>query len=347
MGLDLGTTSVRGVELSVGRGGVRLDRVGQVALPPGAVRAGEVVDVAAVADALKQLWSATRFSTKRVALGVANARVVVRQVDLPWMPVAELKKSLAYSVAEYVPMPVDQALLDVHPLEELAHDGQRLLRVLLVAASKDMVQSAVAAAQAAGLDPVSVDLTPFALLRSLGTPDVLGVATEAEALVDVGATVSNIVVHCGGVPRFVRILLQGGAEITEALSERLGVPVDAAEALKQSQTLADDPALVAADPASRVLEASAAALVEEIRSSIDYYVSQPTSVAVSRVVLSGGGGRLDGLSRRLGAVLGLPVEHGSPLPSLQVGKVGLTPEQLEYVAPLTAVPVGLALGAAA
>ncbi len=349
VGLDIGTSSVRAAELTFGRGGTTLTRFGQVALPEGAVRAGEVVDAEAVTAAVKQLWSQARFTTKKVVIGVANQKVVVRQVDLPWMPLAELKATLPMHVQDFVPMPVEQALLDLHPLEELTNEnGARMHRVLLVAAAREMVDATLAAVTGAGLKPVMVDLTSFAVLRSLVKPDVLGLGEpEAEALVDVGARVTNIVVHQAGVPRLVRILLLGGAYLTEAVAERLGVPLDQAEAVKQSTGLAAlaggalDPT-----PEGRVLETAGESFVEQVRGSLDYYLAQPGSVRISRLLLSGGGGQLPGLAERIAAATRLPVAHATPMADLAIGKTGLTEEQLNYVAPLATVPVGLALGLA-
>ncbi len=231
IGLDIGTSGVRAAELSFGKGGVTLERFGQIAVPEGAVRDGEVMDTAAVASAIKQLWSHTRFSHKNVVMGVANQRVIVRQVDLPWMPAAELKESLAFQVQDFLPMPVDQTLLDFHPLEEVTGTGgARLQRGLLVAAARDMVLSNVRAVEQAGLKPVMVDLTSFAVLRSVSNIGV--VDSEIEALVDIGARVTNIVVHSGGVPHFVRILLMGGQDVTDAIASNLGVNHEQAEALK-------------------------------------------------------------------------------------------------------------------
>ncbi|MEP6696019.1 MAG: type IV pilus assembly protein PilM [Pseudonocardiales bacterium] len=200
VGLDIGTSGVRAAELSTGKRPVTLDRYGQVRLPVGAVHDGEVVDVAAVAEAIRALWSASRFRTKRVVVGVSNQKVVVRQVDLPWLPADEFRKSLSLQVQDFIPMPVDEAILDYHPLEEFTNEaGGRMLRVLLVAASRDMVNNTVAAVQKAGLEPVMIDLTPFALLRGLAQMDEMGLSSaQAEALVDVGASITNIVVHQGG-----------------------------------------------------------------------------------------------------------------------------------------------------
>jgi type IV pilus assembly protein PilM len=142
-----------------------IERFGQVALPPGVVRDGEVVDADTVAKAIRQLWSSAKFSTKKVVIGVANQRVIVRQVDLPWLAPAEMRKSLPFQVQDFIPIPVEQAILDFHPLEEFTNEsGGRMLRMLLVAADRDMINSSLVAVQMAGLTPAMVDLTPFAVL---------------------------------------------------------------------------------------------------------------------------------------------------------------------------------------
>jgi type IV pilus assembly protein PilM len=222
-----------------------------------------------------------------------------------------------------------------------------MLRVLLVAAARDMVAGAMAAVERAGLTAVMVDLTPFAVLRSLGSADHLGLDGEAEALVEIGASVTNIVIHQGGVPRFVRILLMGGNQITDAVAERLGVPADQAEATKWQLGMTVDPmAADGAHPASRVIDQYAGQLVEEIRGSLDYYLAQPQAVRLRRVVVSGGGAQLGGLVHRLGQATRLPVEPGHPMAPLKLGNLGLSPDQLRYVEPLVTVPVGLAMGVA-
>ena len=347
VGLDIGTSGVRAAELTMGKGAATLERFGQVALPPGAVRNGEVIDSEAVAAALRQLWAQVKFSSKKVVVGVANQKVVVRQVDLPWLPTAELRASLPFQVQDVIPMPVDDVILDFHPLEEFVNEaGGRMVRVLLVAAARDMVDSALLAVTKAGLQPTVMDLNSFAVLRSLVSRETGLGSRQAEAVVDIGASVTNIIVHEGGVPRFVRILLMGGADITDAVAERLGVPLDQAEAVKQSTGIEAFSGGTEAHPASRAIEATGSALVDEVRSSLDYYLAQPGAVRIHRVVLSGGGSRLTGLATRLSAATRLPVEAARPISLLRLGKTGLTQEQLAYVEPMITVPVGLAMGIA-
>ncbi len=348
VGLDIGTSSVRGAELRLGgKSGLSLERFGQVPLPVGAVCDGEVVNVDVVAEALRKLWSTTSFRGKKVIVGVANRRVVVRQVELPWLPMEELRNSLPFTVQDHVPMPVDQAILDFHPLgETAAASGERMLRVLLVAASREMVDGTLRAVTAAGLQPVMVDLTSFAVLRSQARAQSGLAATCAEALVDVGASVTNVVVHQGGVPHFVRILLLGGDDITGALVERLAMSVPEAEELKQRSGLAVSGNASGQFPADRAIETTGGAFIDEIRGSLDYYSAQDGAVRIDRVVLSGGGSRLTGLAERLAAATRLPVDAARPLHGLALGKTGLSPEQIAYAEPCLTVPVGLALGLA-
>jgi type IV pilus assembly protein PilM len=348
IGLDIGTSGVRAAELTFGKSGITLEKFGQVALPEGAVRDGEVVQPGAVTEAIKQLWEHTKFSGRDFVVGVANQKVIVRQVDLPWQPLDELKESLPFAVQDTIPMAVDQALLDYYPLEELTtEDGTRTYRGLLVAAQRDMVEAQLQAVTDAGLRPVMVDLTAFAVLRSLADSDDLGMGSTMEALIDVGARVTNIVVHEGGVPRFVRILLMGGADVTDALAERTGSEQTEAEALKHEMGMSSDNA---ADPkaqaAGRVMEAAGQAFIDQVRGSLDYYTASPGARPIERIVVTGGGSRLAGLSERLFNSTRVEVERGTAFGELTIGKTGLSPEQMEFVEPLAAVPVGLALGAA-
>jgi type IV pilus assembly protein PilM len=342
IGLDIGTSVVRAVELSYGRSGITLERFGQVVLPDGAVRDGEVVEPEPVTSSLRQLWAATGFSHKRVVMGVANQRVIVRQLELPWMPREELRASLAFQVQDFLPMSVDQAVLDFFPVEETVDPvGGRVLRGLLVAAARETVLANVRCAERAGLTALSVDLTSFAVLRSMGKQT--GTDVETEALIDIGARVTNIVVHSSGMPRFVRILLMGGQDITDDVADRLGIGVAEAEALKQTAAQSGGSEDLAA--VTHALTQTAQDFVDEIRNSLDYYAASTPGVPLQRILLSGGGSRLDGLAERLSAATRLPVVAGDPLSTLKIGRTGLDDNQLAFVRPLAAVPVGLALGA--
>lgn len=345
IGLDIGTSSVRAAELALRASGPELIHFGQIALPEGALRDGEVVDGPAVTEAIRELWKAVKFSHKKVTVGVANPRVVVRQVEVPYLKPDELRKALPLLVGDQVPIDASQAVLDFAPLEEIrTSDGTRSLSGLLVAGVEEMIVRTVDAVLAAGLDPTVVDLNSFAVLRAVAASPGLGLTTHPEAVVEIGADLTNIVVHENGIPRFVRILLIGGRATTQSLMDELGLTRIEAEQAKREVSLVDESGTNAG--LARAMTRSANDLIEEIRGSLDYYSATSASGPVTRVVLSGGGARLRGLAERLSERLHVPVEVGSPLSGIAVGATGLSDAQLRFVDPIAAVPVGLALGSA-
>src|SRR5206468_1403708 len=140
----------------------------QLSLPAGAVSAGEIVDADRVVETLKDLWRRGGFKSKKVSIAVSNQNVVVRQVEVPSMEEADLQGALRYQVADYIPRPIDEAALDFIVLDEfVGEDGAPMMRLLAVAALQDMINKFVDVVNRAGLEPVSVDLSPFAAVRSL------------------------------------------------------------------------------------------------------------------------------------------------------------------------------------
>ena len=347
IGLDVGTHAVRAAELRRGRGGsVTLTKFGQVALPQGVVSGGEVIDPGRLADAIKRLWKEVRFTSRKVIVGLGNQRVIVRPAEIPAMGEADLRSAVELHAADLIPMPLDEVVLDHQVLERyIDENGDDTMRVLIVAAQKDMVRNLLTAVELAGLSPSLVDLIPLALLRSLadvtGFDDLKAGEETAEAIVSVGGGVTTLVVHERGVPKFVHLLMRGGGALTETVANELDVGFDAAEGLKRqvSAGLADG----AAGEAAGVLLDNVTQFVEEVRSSLDGHVNQPGTSPISRVVLTGGGARVPGLLEGLADQMDVPVQMGAPFARIELAKTGLTETQLREAEDLSAVAVGLAL----
>jgi type IV pilus assembly protein PilM len=345
IGLDLGSTAVRAVQLRVsGRGPIVLERVGQVMLPPGAIRDGEIQDPEIVGEALRTLWSRYGLKGRRVALGVANQQVVVRHVELPYLPDDEMRRSLQFQVQDYIPIPVEQAVLDFHTLETYeADDGQSMSRLLLVAAQHEMVTAIVDVVRQAKLEPVLLDLDAFAMLRALAPQEAVADA-GGELLIDIGASVTNIVVHEAGIPKFVRILLMGGAAITDTLVSGLGFSYEDAENVKATTGMVDD--VESPEESARLVTERGNRFVDEIRGSVDYYVAQADAIPIRRAQVTGGASLLPNLRARLAEALRMPVDAGHPMQELKIGRTGLSNDDLVEAEPYMAVAIGLALGAA-
>ena len=340
IGLDIGSTAVRAAELSAGAQPAVL-RAAQVPLPPGAVENGEVRQPDAVAQGLRELWQRGGFKSREVWMGVGNQRVVVREIALPYLPEKELKSSLGFQVQEFIPMSVDEAVLDYDPIGEFEQDDRRMLRMLLVAAQRIMVDQIVQAVQGAKLEPMGLDLVPFALVRSVGTPDV-GMDLEQtgeEAIIDIGAHITNIVVHERGATRFVRILPSAGRDITVAIARAAGVEDDVAERLKRGEAVENAPSF---DEVHHVALQRAGSFVDEIRSSLEFYAAQAREARIGKVLVTGGASKLHGLIELLRERIPVPVEEGavfSHVPS----RLSLSPEAAADAEPVLAVAVGLGI----
>ncbi len=326
----------------MGSGLPGLVRAAQVPVSPGVVENGEVRHPEAVGEALRELWKRGGFKSRQVTVGVGNQRVVVRELTVPALADKELRQSLPFQVQDLIPIPVEEAILDFDVLEELEDEGRRALRLLVVAAQRTMVHAVLDAVSRARLDPVGVDLVPFALVRSAAESGGLGLDEDEagdEAVVDVGGDVTNICVHERGVPRFVRILPSGGRDITTSISGALGISEDDAEALKRGTTPQDRRPPI---DARRVLDERMAAIVDEIRSSLDFFRAQTPGAEVSRVLVTGGGSKLPGLVALLDERLDAQVERGRAFSKLQV-RLDMDEVTLAEAEPLLAVSLGLAL----
>lgn len=343
IGLDIGSAAVRAVQVRrARRGAAALERIGQVPLPAGAVRDGEIVDQEPVSTALRTLWQTFGFRSRKVRVGVANQQVIVRRLDVPYLPEADLRKSLPLQVQGQLPIAVEQAVLDHYLLGNVENEnGQRTSRILVVAAQRRMVEQLIDALRAARLTPVALDLNAFALLRALADPAALPTG-EAELLIDAGAAVTNLIVHEAGRPLFVRIITAGGAAITESLVSALGVTADEAEHAKATIGMPRDQFLEAADDQGQVIADRAEQFVEEIRGSMDYYHATPESVPLARAQLTGGAGQLPHLRERLEGVLRIPVAPARPLERVRIGQVPLPGEELSRAEPFLSVALGLA-----
>jgi type IV pilus assembly protein PilM len=335
IGLDIGSSSIRAVEARRGKDDHTLINFGQVPLPPGTVSGGVVQDPAAVTGALKQLWAACKFGTRTVTLGVTNPQLVVREMSVSNLPAKELHKSLPFQVRDMLPLAVDRSLLDFHPLEEPGDSPT--VRGLLIAMPKDAVVTVVDAVEKAGLHVSGVDLASFALLRAASRLD-----SQVEAIVDIGAEVTSVVVHADGEPLIVRTVPRGGVEITDSIATRLGIPATEAEALKCRFGLHGDGRPDTPGAAADAVRP----LVNEIRSSFTYLASGERQKRVTRLSLCGGSALMPGLAEHLQEQLGVSVMFADNAARLRDTRRARQ-RGFDSFVPSAAVSIGLTLGAAA
>ena len=351
IGLDIGKSSIVGVQVTGRAPGTVLKAVHDRPIPEGLVFEGEVVDPDGLAAELKAFMRDAKMKGKFVNLGVGNQKVIVRTIEVPEMAEEELRGAIEFQAQDYIPIAVEEVVLDFVVVNRYTDDdGVAKQQVLLVAAQKDMIQRFMDAARKAGIKVAGIDVAAFALIRSL-TPRVSFVDQGAAdaglfAIINIASSVSTLVIAKSGVPKFTRIVNLAYDNFIRVLVERQGIaPADADElAMRvglQGPEAPDTDTYNAATVAEvqTLLAQVADELAVEIRRSIDYYQSQDYAAVIDRVIVSGRGAQLKNLDVFLGETLGLRVEAGDPL-----AKVGGAPsEEIADMSPRLAVAVGLAV----
>jgi type IV pilus assembly protein PilM len=332
-GLDIGTSSVKAVELTERKGGYALKAFAVVRLPRDAIGEGTIKQPEVVTEAIRECVHKAGVGSKTAVISVSGRDSIVKRVPLPKVTPRELADAILLEAEHHIPFAIDDVFLDY----QVVGESLTSMWVLLVATKKVKVLEYVAAVEEAGLEAAVVDLDAFALQNQfeLNNP---GGGDEAVALIDIGASVMKTNVVHGGASVFARDVPFGGNNYTDAIAQRLNIPVDKAEAAKQGQEVG-----VSWDDLVPALEAVSRELSLEVQRTFDYFASTAESERIGKIVLSGGCARLAGIEDFLSSSWGVPVEVARPLKSIAVEPARVSAEQLRDAEPLLAVAVGLGL----
>lgn len=337
IGLDIGSSSIKMVELKEGKGGFRLQSLGMTPLPPEAIVDGALMDSVTVVEAIKEVVDTCKVKTKNTVISVSGHSVIVKKITLPLMTEAELEESIQWEAERYIPFDINDVNLDFQILGYGSGNAEQM-DVILVAAKKDIVHDYVSVVMEAGLNPVIVDVDAFALENML---EVNYERSEEEAMVviaNVGASVTNISILRKNVTAFTRDVFKGGNQITEDIQRQFHVDHEEAEKIKAGLKVDG----VVVEVLERLLRAGSEALAAEIGSSIDYFQSTAASEKVAKIYLSGGGAKLKYLDTLLQDQIDLPVELINPFKKIQYSEKQFDVGYLREVGPMMAVAVGLA-----
>jgi type IV pilus assembly protein PilM len=344
VGVDISSWGIRAVEVrDAATTRPTILRSKSILLPEGAVLRGEVIEVATVSTALKQLWSTGGFKSKDVVLGIGNHRVLARDLTVPKMSLERIRESLPFQVQEMLPVPVEDALLDFYPISEGHSDQGPVVNGLLVAAIKESVNTNIRAAELAGLNPVDVDLIPFALSRVLlRGANMLGVV----AIIEIGANTSTVVIVKDGVPQFVRIIPTGGSDLTDAIRSEGSLTTEQAEATKKSLGLSTVGVSVEQRPIVEIIYKVAGELLGSLRNTLNYFATARPQEPVRQIVLTGGGAKLTGFAQALQETTRMPIIFGDPLSTIAADRRFISENSGGDIDSVS-VALGLALGSAA
>jgi len=344
VGLDIGLERIRAVEVEgASRARPVVVRMASIPLPEGAVRSGEVREVHTVATAIKKLWSTSGFTSKDVVLGLGNQRVIARDLTVPRASLTQIRESLPFQVQDMLPVPVGDALLDFYPISEGVSESGPVANGLLVAAIKESVLANVNSVRQAGLNPVQVDLIPFALTRVLARG---GAEHGTVILVDIGASTTNVVVVTDGVPQFVRMIPAGGDDLTKALTARLEISPAQADQAKRARGLSFAPPTSEGERMlAEVIAVTTNELITSLRNTINYYSNSRPQLQTRALILTGGGADLQGFARALSEALRVQVIPADAFSTVEVSKLAAKTPIAERQS--MTVALGLALGSIA
>jgi len=343
IGLDIGSSAVRAAEIGIDRNQRRLCRFAQVGLPPGAVIDGEVVNPGVVAEGLKRLWAEGGFSSNKVVLGVSGHRLFIRQADVPALNDADLRSALKFDAQELIPIPMEDATFDFQVLDrdgDTDGSGRSSMRILIVAAHRELLRGHMVALQAAGLEATAIDASPLALMRVVPPTDP---ESGVEALVAIGAELTTVAVRQGGTPRFIRSLAVGGSKLTAGIANAMHVDATVAESLKRGFAPAGAPQLA---QARKAMTTELRDLGEDVRATMDFFVSQAEGARIDHLLVTGGAAQTEGLVEQLAGGLVVDIRRIDPFANLVLGDLGLDADSLNRARATAATAVGLALWAA-
>jgi type IV pilus assembly protein PilM len=341
VGLDIGTSSIKIVELEAGNP-IRLHHFGRIPLPDGALVGGVIKNSDAVTETISEAFQTLQIKSKRVQVAIAGQAVVVRNIKLPLMEDNEIANAIRWEAERYIPFPVDEVTID---FSVIGRDMQQHeMEVMLVCAHNDILSSHMEALQKAGLQPVAVDIQPFALMRALGLENSTNESNIA--VLDIGAGTSDLSVFKAGISRFTRILPLAGNRFTENITKVMGNNFAEAEnlKLKHADALLDLAVVTQENPEYKVnfsIQDSLRELVLELRRSFDYYQLQQRNEEIVQLVISGGGAKLKNLVQFLNQELEIKVV--ASLDAWNLSFANNLETDFEVAKPIMLVALGLAL----
>jgi len=339
VGVDIGSSAVKAVELKVGgKGGdeYQLLNIGLEPLPPEAIVDGAIMDSGAVIDAVQNLFQDNRIKTTDCATGVSGNAVIVKKISLPQMSEEELAESIHWEAEQYIPFDIQDVSLDYEVVEGGGAGGN--MDVLLVAVKKDKISEYTSAITQAGRNPTIVDVDVFALQNCYEVnyvPD----PGRVVALLNIGASIMNINVVKDGFSVFNRDIAVGGNQYTDAIQKDLNLSFEQAEALKRGEQI-DEASPESLHP---ILQAVSENISTEIQRTFDFFRATSQEDRVDQIYLSGGAANVNGLRDLLADRLDAPVELLNPFLNVRYSEKDFDPGFLDDIGPSAAIAVGLAV----
>ena len=337
VGVDIGSSSVKAVELQGKNGDFQLVSLGYEPLEPDSVVDGQIMELNSVSNAISSIFNEHKIKTTKVAAGVNGHSVIVKNIVLPQMTNDELQESFAWHAEEHIPFDISDVNLDYH----VTGTSADAIHVLMAACKRDKIANVRQAIQLAGKQPTVIDVDAFALQNcyELNYDPQPG---QVVALLNIGASTTNINILNGARSVFTRDATFGGNQYTSLLQKELGLTFDQAERVKRGMLVPEGSEHREIEP---ILDTVSDILALEIQKTMDFYRAtvEEGESAVQKILVSGGGSKLKGLVEFLARRFEIPAEVFDPFRKIRVDSRGFDPEYMREIVPEMAIAVGLAL----
>ena len=339
IGLDIGSSMVKAVELRPAGKGYRVDAYRSEPIPTDSIVDGAIIDSAAVAEAIRRVFEGQKgFKSKEVCASLSGNAVIVKKITLPVMTETELDESIYWEAEQYIPFDIQDVNLDYQILDPgTGPDSRGNMDVLLVAAKKDKIGDYISVIAQAGRTAVVVDVDAFALQNAYEVNYGLD-PRKVVVLLNAGASAININILQGAQSVFTRDVSMGGNAYTEAVQRELDLPFDVAEQLKKGIPV-DGATFEEAQP---VLRAITENVLLEIQKTFDFFKATASSDQIDHIMISGGASRVDGFRQMLQERFSAPVDEFDPFRAVVWDARALGADASDCAA-TAAVAVGLAL----
>lgn len=336
LGIDIGSSSVKLVQLWQAKDGYHLQNVGIVPLPPEAIVDNSLMDTASVVDAVKNLVASLGVKARDVACSISGNAVIIRKILVQTMTSEELEDQIAWEAEQYIPFDIKDVHIDFQILGPDFIDPGKM-QVLLVASKKDIINDYSSVFADAGLSLSVMDVDGFAV-QNAWELNYAGSDDQVIALINIGASIININIVKGATTLFTRDVQMGGNLYTEEIQKQLGVSAQEADSMKMLSVE------VAKPPLREVIGRVNDSISQEIRRSIDFYNSTAANEdRISGICMSGGCSKVQGLRESVQERLDMNVSILNPFAAIKFNEKDIDPEYLQEIAPLMAVCVGLAI----
>jgi type IV pilus assembly protein PilM len=335
VGLDIGSSAVKLVELKPGKGSYRLAQAGLETLSPEAIVDGAIMDSSLVVEAINRLVTGLGIRNTNFGTSLSGHSVIIKKISLPAMSESELAESIRWEAEQYVPFDINDVNLDYVVLDSTRPDS---MDVLLVAVKKDKIAEYTGVLLQAGKTPALVDVDAFAIQNAyeVNYPLTPG---RVVALVNIGASVTNVSILSGANAIFWRDISFGGNQYTDALQKELNLGFDQAESLKAGGKAGEH----AMSDALPILQAVSQDMAQELQKTFDFFTATTATERIDEIVLSGGSARIVNLDAQLKERFDVPVEIMNPFRQIETSGSGVSEEWLADHAPSLAIAVGLAV----